>query len=74
MLSTYSWTGDRHADLNNSPMADLEAYGRWDIRGIWMSPSKNTLATLFVQNVLDKIGLIEFLQRSTNTSVPHVDP
>lgn len=72
LLSTYSWTGERHADLNNSPLADLEAYGRLDLRGTWTSPNGNLSATLFVQNALDKIGLIEFLQRSTNSSVPHM--
>ena len=72
LLSTYSWTGERHADLNNSPLADLEAYGRLDLRGTWTSPNGDLSATLFVQNALDKIGLIEFLQRSTNSSVPHM--
>ena len=72
LLSTYSWTGERHADLNNSPMADLEAYGRLDLRGTWTSPDGDLSATLFVQNALDTIGLIEFIQRSTNSSVPHM--
>ena len=66
LLSTYSWTGVRHSDLNNSPMADLEAYGRWDVRGTWTSSDEQLSATLFVQNVLDEIGLVEYLQQSTN--------
>lgn len=72
LLSTYSWTGERHADLNNSPTADLQAYGRWDLRGTWTSPSKKLSATLYVKNVLDKIGLIEYLQESTNGDAPHM--
>ena len=72
LLSTYSWTGDRHSDLNNSPMADLDAYGRWDLRGTWSSPNGDLSATLYVKNVLDKIGLIEYLQESTNHDAPHM--
>ena len=68
LLSTYSWTDDRHSDLANNPWADLEAYGRWDARATWTSVDDDWSATVYVQNILDDIGLIEYLQQSTNSA------
>ena len=68
LLSTYSWTDVRHSDLANNPWADLEAYGRWDARATLTSVDDVWSATFYVQNILDDIGLIEYLQQSTNSS------
>ena len=68
LLSTYSWTDVRHSDLANNSYADLEAYGRWDARATFTSVDDVWSATFYVQNILDDIGLIEYLQQSTNSS------
>ena len=68
LLSTYSWTDVRHSDLANNSYADLEAYGRWDARATFTSVDDVWSATFYVQNILDDIGLIEYLQESTNSS------
>ena len=46
-----------HSD--DRQMAELEAYGRLDVRGTWTSPTDSTSGTLYVPNVFNKIGLIE---------------
>ena len=68
LLSTYSFTDVRHSDLANNSRADLEAYGRWDARATFTSVDDVWSATFYVQNILDDIGLIEYLQQSTNSS------
>ena len=68
LLSTYSFTDVRHSDLANNPWADLEAYGRWDARATLTSVDDVWSATFYVQNILDDIGLIEYLQESTNSA------
>lgn len=61
LLSTYSWTGERHPYIANLPSQAMRAYGRWDIRTIWASPGGNWTATFYVQNLMDDIGLIEYI-------------
>ncbi len=70
LLGTYSWVDDRASDLSNLPLSTLPSYGRFDVRGTWTSPDETITATLFVQNVFDEIGLIEFLLQSTNSGAP----
>ena len=70
MLGTYSWVDERASDLSNLDISTLPAYSRFDVRGTWTSPSENLSATLYVQNVFDEIGLIEFLLESTNSAAP----
>jgi iron complex outermembrane recepter protein len=70
VLGTYSWTGDRYSDVSNQAIAELEAYGRLDLRATWTSPSERISATLYVQNATDEIGLIEYLRQSTNGNLP----
>ena len=65
-LATYSWTGERYSDLSNAERSTLEAYGRLDVRSTWTSDDNNLSVTMFVQNVMNKIGLIEYIQLSTN--------
>lgn len=59
LLSTYSYTGDRWANIGNVPGQELPAYGRWDVRANWYSESGHWSASLFAQNVLDEIGIRE---------------
>ena len=70
VLGTYSWVDDRASDLSNLPLSTLPSYGRFDVRGTWTSPSEAFTTTLFVQNVFDEIGLVEFLLQSTNSGAP----
>ena len=65
LLTTWSYTGARHADVANISQYEMPAYDRWDIRATWTSASESWAVTLYVQNVLDEIGLIEFLPQST---------
>jgi len=44
----------------------MPSYGRFDVRGTWTSPDETIAATLFVQNVFDEIGVIEYLHLSTH--------
>jgi len=61
LLGTWSYTGERQADVYNMPGLEMRAYSRVDIRGIWTSESKRWSATLYVQNLFDEIGLIEYV-------------
>ncbi len=70
LLGTYSWVDDRASDLSNFDISTLPAYGRFDLRGIWTSPGEAITASLFMQNVFDEIGVIEFLHQSTLAGAP----
>ena len=67
-LSTYSYTGERHPEIANTPSHKMRGYGRWDIRAYWRSDSGKWSAGVFVQNILDDIGLIEYLPVNPNTN------
>ncbi|MCY4142686.1 MAG: TonB-dependent receptor [Gammaproteobacteria bacterium] len=69
-VATYSWTGERYSDLSNASRSTLEAYGRLDARATWINEDGNLSATFFIQNILNKIGLIEYIQRTTNGGGP----
>ncbi len=66
LLGTYSWIDERASDLSNLEISTMPAYGRFDLRGTWTSPDETITTTLFVQNVFDKIGVIEYLHLSTH--------
>ena len=70
ILGTYSWVDDRSSDLSNLGISTLPSYGRLDLRGTWTSSDETIAATLFVRNVFDEIGLIEYLHQSTNSGAP----
>ncbi len=70
LLGTYSWVGKRASDLSNFDISTMPAYDRFDLRGTWTSPSEAISASLFVQNVFDEIGVIEFLHQSTTGGAP----
>ena len=65
--STLSYTGSRYPDIGNIDYWKMPAYSRWDLRGTWPSPGDAWSVTAYVQNVLDKIGLVEVLPTSTRT-------
>ena len=66
LLGTYSWVDERASDLSNFDISTMPAYGRFDVRGTWTSPDETITTTLFVQNVFDEIGVIEYLHLSTH--------
>ena len=70
VLGTYSWVDERASDLSNFDISTLPAYGRFDVRGTWTSPDEAITTSLFVQNVFDEIGVIEYLHQSTIGGAP----
>ncbi len=70
LLGTYSWVDERASDLSNLDISTIPSYGRLDVRGTWSSSDETVSATLFMQNVFDEIGVIEFLLESTNSGAP----
>ena len=65
LLSIYTFTGKRWPNLGNVPIQEIPSYSRWDLRANWTSADKQWAVAGFVQNVLDEIGLQEFVPRST---------
>ena len=70
LLSIYTYTGERWPNLGNVAIQEIPSYSRWDLRANWTSADKQWAVTGFVQNVLDKIGLREFIPLSTNGGQP----
>lgn len=65
LLSIYTFTGKRWPNLGNIPIQEIPAYSRWDLRANWNSADEQWAVAGYVQNVLDKIGLQEYIPRST---------
>ena len=61
LLTTFSYTGKRWASIVNISRMEIPAYSRWDLRVNWFSDSGRWGVALYVQNVLDEIGVTEFL-------------
>jgi len=72
LLSTYSYTDDRWANIGNVPGQEIHAYGRWDLRANWHSTGGQWSASLFVQNVLDDIGIRELNLRPVRGGLSYV--
>ena len=66
LLATWSYTGERHPYVGNLSSQEMPAYDRLDVRASWTAPDGRWTATLFIQNVLDEIGLIEYRPSSRN--------
>lgn len=56
---TYSFTGERFNRIFNIPNDTLEGYGRFDASLSWISASGKTSVTAFVENILNRIGVME---------------
>ena len=61
LLGTFSHTGDRYPQVQNIEDQKLPAYERLDLRGTWTSSDLRLSATVYVQNVMDDIGVQEIL-------------
>ena len=63
-LTTWSYTGERWADIGNVPYAVVPDFDRWDVRASWESPTRTWDVTVYVQNVADEIGIQEWASQS----------
>ncbi len=59
--STYSFTDSQHPNIGNFSFYEIPAYSRWDASATWIAPGEKLSIMLFVQNITDEIGLVEFL-------------
>lgn len=60
LLSTLSYTGERWPQrAGNISRAEIPSYTRWDARANWNSPTGTWSASLYVQNIMDEIGVTE---------------
>ena len=66
--TTFSYTGSRYPDIGNLDYWKMPAYSRLDLRGTWTPPGDNWSVTGYVQNVLDRIGVLEVLPSSPRTN------
>jgi len=65
LLTTFSYTGERWPNIGNIPRTEVPSYSRWDLRANWVSDSGRWSASLYVQNLLDEIGVAEFLSHDS---------
>ena len=61
LLGTLSHTGDRYPQVQNIENQKLPAYQRLDLRGTWTTADLRWSTTVYVQNVMDDIGVQEIL-------------
>ena len=60
LLSTVSHTGARWPQrAGNITRAEVPSYTRWDARANWHSPTGMWSASLYVQNLMDEVGVTE---------------
>ncbi len=60
LLSTsYSFTGERFNRIHNIANDVLDSYKRWDGSVTWIPATGNRSLTLFVENITDRIGIME---------------
>ena len=70
VLGTYAYTGSQHPNIGNIPDYVIPSYGRLDAAARWTSADSKWSAMLFVQNIANEIGLVEFLPISGLGSNP----
>ena len=59
--ATYAFTDRQHPNIGNVADYEMPSYGRWDANAMWTAADGNWSVLFFVQNVFDKIGLVEYL-------------
>ena len=57
--TSYSFTGERFNRIHNIPNDVLDSYTRWDGSVTWIPASGNRSLTFFVENINDRIGIME---------------
>ena len=70
ILGTYAYTGEQHPNIGNIPDYVIPSYGRFDAAMRWTSADQRWTAMLFVQNIANEIGLVEYLPISGLGSNP----
>lgn len=59
--ATFSFTDSQYPDIGNVPVHRIPSYSRWDASAEWEPANSSWSVLLFVQNMFDEIGLVEFL-------------
>ena len=60
-LGTFSYRGEMYPEVQNIESQKMRAHKRLDLRASWTSPSEKWSASVFVQNVMNEIGLVTYL-------------
>ncbi len=60
-LGTWAYNGEMYPTIGNVDLYELDAYDRLDASVTWISQDEQWTAQLYVNNVLDEIGLNEFV-------------
>ena len=63
-VGTYSYTDTMYPTIANIDLYEIPSTDRWDASVRWTSPSEDYSATLYVNNILDEIGLNEFVSQT----------
>jgi outer membrane receptor protein involved in Fe transport len=66
-LLSYTWIDDVYFSSFESDEDKAPAYGRWDTRATWTSSEEDWVVAVFVNNVLDEIGIRQ-IDRTTEGS------
>jgi hypothetical protein len=66
-LLSYTWIDDVYFSSFESDEDKAPAYGRWDTRATWTSAEEDWVVAVFVNNVLDEIGIRQ-IDRTTEGS------
>lgn len=61
MRGTYAFTDAQHPNIANFSFYEIPAYSRLDASVTWIAPGEQLSVMLFMQNITDEIGLVEFL-------------
>lgn len=61
LQSTYAFTGSQHPNIGNVPDYEMPSYSRWDASAVWTSMDERWSVVLFAKNILDEIGLVEYV-------------
>lgn len=61
LQGTYTFTDDQHPNIGNISDYVIPSYERWDVNAMWTSADNAWSVLLFVQNITDEIGLVEYL-------------
>lgn len=58
---SYAFTGTQHPNIANVGDYEIPSYARWDANAMWTSADDTWSVLVFAQNILDEIGLVEFV-------------
>lgn len=70
MQGTLSFVDDQHPNIGNIPDYVIPSYKRLDANLVWTSADEQWRVAFFMQNVLNEIGLVEYLPISGLGSNP----